>query len=86
MCMHVFPNGYDASMGTHLSVCLFLMRGPHDDKLSWPLREHFCIALLNQISDSGHHSMSVRYDGTVSDEYAGRITERNKARRGWGKP
>ena len=36
-----------------------LAKGPHDNKLTWPLSGEFGIALLNQISDIEH------YDGTI---------------------
>ena len=35
----------------HLSVYLYLMNGPYDDQLSWPLYGHFQVKLLNQIFD-----------------------------------
>jgi len=62
----VSGNGED----THLSVFLFLMKGPHDDELKWPLREEFEIKLLNQISDSQHHSDTVAYGDHTPDNYA----------------
>ena len=42
---------------------LYLMRGSHDDELTWPLRGKFKTKLLNQISDSEHHSVTVTCDG-----------------------
>jgi len=33
------------------------MEGPHDDKLLWPLTGKFAVKLLNQVSDTGHHSV-----------------------------
>ena len=54
MCLstNVSHNAY----GDHLSVELYLMKGQNDDELTWPLRGKFEIKLLNQISDSEHHS------------------------------
>ena len=50
---------------THVSIYLYLMEGPHDDKLEqsgyWPMRGTFIIELLNQLSDSNHHSYTVYY-------------------------
>ena len=55
--LNVVPNGYDIAKGTHLSVYLYLMKGPYDDKLRWPLEETFKVTLLNQSSDTSHHSV-----------------------------
>ena len=40
----------------YLSVCLCLMKGPYDNKLSWPLTGKYEVRLLNQTSDESHHS------------------------------
>ncbi|XP_065902837.1 TNF receptor-associated factor 5-like isoform X2 [Dysidea avara] len=69
---------------THLSVYLHLMKGPHDDKLTWPLRGKFEVKLLNQISDCEHYSLTIVYGDHIKDDYAaGRVKHGNKAR-GWG--
>ena len=45
----------------YISVNLFLAKGPHDLQLKWPLRAKFEVALLNQLSDSEHHSMVLTF-------------------------
>ena len=35
LLLNVWPDGH-----THLSVFLYLMKGPHDDKLMWPVDDH----------------------------------------------
>ena len=52
----------DSDSSSYLAVLLFLMKGPHDDELTWPLRGKFDITLLNQTSDSEHHSDIVYFD------------------------
>ena len=64
--LDVEANGYETVWGTHLSVFLFLKRGPYDDQLEWPLRIHGKIKLLNQISDSEHKIMTEH--NTVNDK------------------
>ena len=54
MCLHIDAAGHSDGKGTHLSVSLYLMQGPHDDELTWLLKRKFVITLLNQISDSEH--------------------------------
>ena len=80
----VYPSGDGNGEGTDLSVYLYLMKGPHDDELTWPLRGKFEIKMLNQISDSEHHSVTVTYDDRASNNgVAGRITVGNQSK-GWG--
>ena len=46
--------------GTHVSVYLYLTKGPHDDKLEQSqLKGKITIELLNQLSDNDHHSSNV---------------------------
>ena len=61
--LNVVPNGYDKVKGTHLSVYLYLIRGPYDCRLPWPLKGKFKVTLLNQISDANHHSVTHYING-----------------------
>ena len=83
MCLNIDAAGNGSGKATHLSVFLYLMKGPHDDELTWPLRGKFEIKLLNQISDSEHHSKTLPYDNT-SDRPANRVMKGNKSGSGWG--
>lgn len=83
MCLCVFAAGYGDGEGTHLSVSLYLMKGLCDDELVWPLRGKFKVKLLNQISDSEHHSKILTYDDKTPDDNAGRVMVGEKAD-GWG--
>ena len=80
MSLWVDASGNGIGKGTHLSVFLYLMKGSHDDELTWPLRGTFEIKLLNQISDSEHHSETMTYD----DDDCNRVTEGDRATNGWG--
>ena len=56
----------------HVSVYLYLMKGPYDDKLKQlRLRGTFTIELLNQLNNSDHHSCTVKFDATksINEEY-----------------
>ena len=68
MSLTVSPAGDGNGKGTHLSVFLYLMKGPHDDELTWPLREKFEVKLMNQISNCEHHSVTVDYDKGDDDD------------------
>ena len=86
MCLRVDAAGNGDGKGTHLSWFLYLMKGPHDDELTWPLRGKIEMKLLNQISDSEHHSMTVTYDDDIESDADKRVTEGDKAVSGWGQP
>ena len=62
MRLRVNVAGDGDAKGTHMSVHLYLMKGPYDDELTWPLRGRFAVTLLNQISDWDHHQIRVSYD------------------------
>ena len=51
LCLKVYPAGIGEGAGSHVSVELYLMKGPHDDKLQrsghWPMKGNFSIELLN---------------------------------------
>ena len=78
VCLEVYPADCETGKGTHLSCYIVLMKGPHDDNLSWPLRDKFEMTLLNQISDGHHRSISVDY-GNSSHINSGRVTKGDKA-------
>ena len=86
MCWKIYPAGAGAGRGTHISVSLCLMKGPHDDELTWPLRGKFEFKLLNQISDCDHHiSKALNYGGEhISNSAAERVTDGDRAATGWG--
>ena len=63
MCLLVCANGEGDRKGSHLSVYLYILHGPHDDQLVWPLKGSFVIDLLNQREDNNHHSLTVNYLG-----------------------
>ena len=83
MSLHIFAAGYGDGQGTHLSVYLNLMKGSHDDELTWPLRGTFEIELLNQVSDSEHHSVILNFD-IASNKTVARVTEGDRAKRSQG--
>ena len=89
MCLNVHAAGYDVGEGTHVSVYLFLMKGPHDNKLEqsghWPLRGIFTIELLNQLNDSDHHIYKIQMHHYNCRRCTNRITETTQAY-GFGHP
>lgn len=74
MRLRVDAGGINKGKGTHLSVYVYLMKGPHDDELTWPLRGRFEIKLLNQITDNYHYAIVTAYDDHTNINAAGRVT------------
>ena len=54
MCCAVLPNG-DREGNETLSVHAFMLKGEHDNKLSWPFVGEVIIVLLNQLEDKNHY-------------------------------
>ena len=83
MCLRVDAAGYGDGEGTHVSVYLHLMKGPHDDKLEqsghWPLRGTFTIELLNQFTDNDHYARSMLLSGYLCSECTNRVVEGDMA-------
>ena len=65
MQLSIHPIGLLASDRDNVSVDLYLMKGDHDDHLSWPIRGTLTVQLLNQLSDSNHSEpVPFHFDGS----------------------
>ena len=58
MRLNVVPAGWNTSKGRYMSVYLYIMDGPFDHLLRWPLKGRFRVMVLNQISDHENHAVS----------------------------
>ena len=56
MFMQVYDNGYIHGEGFEkfISVALYLMKGKHDEQLTWPMKGTVNIQLLNILADQDH--------------------------------
>ena len=52
VCLRVDAAGNGDGEGAHVSVYLHLMKGPHDDKLKWPMRGRYEINLIHPTNSS----------------------------------
>ncbi len=68
MCLRADANGDGSAAGTHVSVFACLMKGDHDDTLTWPFTGSVTFELLNQLEDKHHEKMSISFpaDGKAS--------------------
>ena len=79
LSLRVNTAGYGNGKGTDLSVFLNLMKGPHDDELTWPLSGEYEIELLNQIGDYEHHSLTMSFN-TSSNHVVARVIEEERTK------
>ena len=49
---------YFTDVGSDMSVGLYVMMGPNDGELEWPMKGEYEVKLLNQSSNSMHHSVT----------------------------
>ena len=72
MCLNVYTDGIYDGEATHVSVYLYLMKGPPDDKLDqsshWPLSGTFTIELLNQLNNNDHYSRKVTFRASTPSD------------------
>ena len=72
MCMVVRPNN---DQSAHISVYVLLLQGPNDDNLEWPFKGRVTIQLLNQLSDTKHHTVVMKFKDGVDENFCGRVTD-----------
>ena len=81
----VAATGCSISEGTHISVFLHLMKGPHDDELEqsghWPLKGTFTIELLNQLDKNGRYGCKVVF---TTQRNSQRVVKDKRSFQGWG--
>jgi len=88
MRLVVYGDGSDTGKGTHISLFLHLMKGPHDDKLEqsshWPLRGTFTIEILNQLNNSDHFSSFIQFHHHICSKCTNRVLEGVAAKSTYG--
>ena len=52
--LRVDADGSSTAKGTHVSVCVYLMKGENDDCLGWPFNGSVTVKLLNWNEDRNH--------------------------------
>ena len=81
MCLRVDANGWGDGKATHISVHIYLMKGPFDEHLKWPFRGEITVQMIGQ---SRSHSMVVTFTESTPDAYASRVSGSEMAGNGWG--
>ncbi len=78
----VYANGNGDGDGTHVSVFAYLMKGDHDDTLTWPFTGSVTFELLNQLEDKNHHKQSITFE--IDDDVSQRLVDDESREQGWG--
>ena len=86
MAISVVLYGYAEGKGTHVSVYVYLMRGPFDDILNWPFTGSVQIELLNQLDDKHHLLITTTLPECNETVCGRRATDQEKPKLGWGLP
>ena len=88
MCLSIFANGWGTGKGTHVSVGVYMMKGEFDSHLKWPFKGEITVELVNQKEGGKNYERKpVKHtDSDRRDSYFQRVTEGERAERGWGLP
>ena len=62
MAIHVYANGYNGCLDTHVSVFTVILKGKYDTELGWPFLGKVTITLLNQLEDNNHKTETSTFD------------------------
>ena len=58
----VMANGCKSGKGTNITMSAMIMKGEHDDHLSWPFTGTIIIEVLNWLEDNRHHKQVFSID------------------------
>ena len=81
--LRVGANGDGSGIGTHLSLCVHLLKGEYDDQLQWPFNANITVQLLNWSGDNGHEEDTIPHH-TAPLENRTRVTEGDRAPNAFG--
>ena len=86
LCLKVSANGDGNFKGSHVAVFAYIMRGEHDDHLSWPFHGRVNVELLNQLEDAYHYSRCIifREENEKYLNHSRRVFDADRAHTGYG--
>nr|XP_054769699.1 TNF receptor-associated factor 2-like [Lytechinus pictus] len=77
LCGRVFLMGDGVGKGTHISLFLTIMRGPHDSVLPWPFNERITFQLVNQDDPINKSIVEAFRPDPASSSFKKPTTEKN---------
>ena len=63
MRVKIHVNGTGSGEGTHISVSILFLKGPHDQSLQWPFLGEVTFTILNQMGDYNHFKRFISAQG-----------------------
>ena len=72
--LRVDADGSSTAEGTHVSVCVYLMKGENDDSLRWPFKGSLSAKLFNWIEDENHLERPFSTTSTANRQSFSRVT------------
>ena len=85
MCLWVDVGGNGQGKGIYISVFLSVLKGEHDNNLSWPFKGSIAVQLMNQAEKKSHHIEVIKYHDSTPKASAGRIMDEGRKAKPWGK-
>ena len=88
MCLSIDANGWGTGEFTHVGVYIYMMKGEFDSHLKWPFKGEITVELVNQKEGGENYEMKPveHTDSEKCNEAFQRVTERERAGKGWGYP
>ena len=86
MCLKVCASGDGNFKGTHIAVFAYIMKGEHDNHLSWPFTGQINVELLNQLDDANHYARCIwfREENDNYLNHSQRVFDNDRAHTGYG--
>ena len=84
MTFAIYPNGFGVYKGSHVSVCIYLMKGDNDNVLLFPFSGNIIIKLLNWTEDNGHVEKIIQFNESAPLVCRQRVTDGETAVNNWG--
>ena len=84
MCIGLDAHGEGDGKGTHVTVCVLLMRGENDDNVTWPFIGVVTVEILNQLADKEHHQQTITFPEDKDDDCNSRVVDMETAAIGRG--
>ena len=86
MCLKIYPNGYGAGQGSHVSVFACFLPGEYDDFLQWPFEGDVIIDVLNWREDRHHFRKAITLNTDVPLSNRSKVNDFEMNPGGWGLP
>ena len=85
LCLRLDANGDGRGKGSHISLYVSLMKGEHDDWLTWPFHGEVTVLMLNWCEDKNHIEEKIRFNELAGGQVCDRVIHGARAKVGRGR-